>query len=189
MPLHRMEHPGLIFPDSPLHPANNPSKGRKTLAAQKFHRRGTDSHIPLDWGITTNQVARKMKISDSAARQLLHRHSIRNKVVRHPLRNTLQLFWNKKDVETLLRCRPGRTPRIPEGYMTTQEAATLLSLSKTSLARLHKRIKFPTKLIKLKQRKSERVHRIYKRDALIELLRNTRAAGFTVTPCFEHQQP
>lgn len=178
----RLNHPGIIFPDSPLHPINNPQLGTKKMAARKFRRRPVDSVVPLNWGVTTSQVAQKMEISESAARQLLHRHNIRNKVVRHPITNTLQLFWNRLDVDMLNKNIPSRITQLPPGYITTQEAAQLLSLSKTGLTRLNKRVKIPTKLIKFRQRNGERVHRIYRRDALIELLKSTRSAGFTLSP-------
>ncbi len=176
----RIVHPGLIFPDSPLHKNNDPVNGTGEKRKGSAPKRPIDTKVPANWGITTEQISRKLGISASAVRQYLHRRHVSYKLIRQPLMGPALLFWNKNQVLPLLNSYPKPQDKLPEGYITSKEAAMLLGVSNTTLLRLTERHKITTKLIKYHRGDQDtgRLNRVYERESLLEVMKQYRSAHF-----------
>lgn len=174
----RLDHPGLIFPDSPLHAQNKPENQPVVKNRKPAVKRTIANDIPTDWGITTEQICRRLGISASAARQYMHRHDVPYKRISNPLVGPALLFWEKSKVMALISSYPKNHEKLPTGYITGKEARMLFNVSNTTLTRIARRYKIPTKLIKYSKNNSGRMHRVYERDAILEVLRLYQSSGF-----------
>lgn len=107
----------------------------------KMRRKGTDpkSGQPYD-GVSgafveTEEIANRIHCSLSAARQYLHRHGVRFRVVRKG-GGALGLYWLKKDVECVLARREPVCHRLPEGYVDMDAAVRMLGVVRSYVHRL-----------------------------------------------------
>ena len=178
----RLEHPGLIFPDSPLHPRNNTPLPKTHEQKRIIKRRPIEQGISTDWGLTTHQIAKRLGISPSAVRQYMHRHEVPYKLIKNPLIGPSILFWEKSKVLPLINSYPKTQNKMPEGYITGKEACMLLNVSNTSLTRICSRHKINSKLIKFAKKDAWRMHRIYKRDHILKVLKMYQNSGFYAHP-------
>lgn len=175
----RFEHPGLIFPDSPLHPINNlppeePQKKRKKTVKHRPIAQG----ISTDWGLTTHQIAKRLNISTSAVRQYMHRHNVLYKLIKNPLVGPSIIFWEKKQALKAISIYPKKQAGIPEGFITGKDACMLLNTSNTSLTRICSRYKVSSRIVKYAKNDVPRHHRVYKREHILKVLKLYQNSGF-----------
>lgn len=178
----RLDHPGLIFPDSPLHPRNQAKQQKQPKRKKKFIKKTISRNVSIDWGYTTDQISQKLGITPSAVRQYMHRHKIPHKLVCNPITGPAIIFWDKSKVTPLINSYPRPLNKVPEGFITLQEAKMLLNVSSTSLNRLCKRYKVTTRTVKLAKNDIWRLHKVYKRDSILNILKDLRFSGFFASP-------
>lgn len=137
----------------------------------KIRRKGTDPKSGQPYTGTsgafmeTSTIAARLRCSPSAARQYLHRHGVRFRVVR---KNTgsLTLYWRRSDVERLLASREPVCRRPPACYVDMKEAVSLLGVVRSYVYRLAKRGVLREYRCRIKTGRGLRVRCFYHREDL-----------------------
>lgn len=86
------------------------------------------------WGISTRQAARLLGCSDSAARDYLHRHRVKFRVVAEPGRPYCN-YWERSAVQVLVKERGEIVKRNPARLMGMEEALGVLGVGRSTLQR------------------------------------------------------
>lgn len=84
---------------------------------------------PAAWGYTTQQVADLMQISFDAARARLTRAGLAQALSDNGRPVAL---WHKQSVDKVIAQALPRMHAIPEGYVTTKDAMSLLNMAQTT---------------------------------------------------------
>lgn len=110
----------------------------------KIRRRGTNPRSGQPYTeagsafVETSAVAARLCCSASAARQYLHRHGVRFRVVRKGT-GPLALYWRRLDVERVLAGREPVRRRVPPCYMDMAGAVSMLGVVRSYVYRLVKK--------------------------------------------------
>ncbi len=110
----------------------------------KIRRKGTDPKSGQPYAsasgafMETSSIAARLRCSPSAARQYLHRHGVRFRVVRKST-GSLTLCWRRLDVERLLTAREPVCRRAPLHYVNMEEAVRYLGVVRSYVYRLVKK--------------------------------------------------
>ena len=86
------------------------------------------------WGISTRHAARLLGCSDAAARDYLHRHRVRFRVVAESGRPCCN-YWQRSAVLALVKERGEIVKRNPERLMGMDEALAVLGVGRSTLQR------------------------------------------------------
>lgn len=110
----------------------------------KIRRRGTNPKSGQPYAeagsafVETSSIASRLCCSASAARQYLHRHGARFRVVRKGT-GSLALYWRRADVDRILARREPVRRRVPPCYMDMAEAIDMLGVVRSYIYRLVKK--------------------------------------------------
>lgn len=137
----------------------------------KIRRKGTNPKSGQPYAqvggafVETSVIAERLGCSSSAARQYLHRHGARFRVVR---KNTgsLALYWRRQDVERLLSGREPVRRRTPACYADMAEAVSLLGVVRSYIYRLVKKGMLREYRCRMKTARGFRVRCFYHREDL-----------------------
>ena len=103
--------------------------------------------------------------SASAARQYLHRHGVRFRVVRKGT-GPLALYWRRLDVERVLAGREPVRRRVPPCYMDMAGAVSMLGVVRSYVYRLVKKGLLREYRCRMKTARGLRVRCFYHREDL-----------------------
>ena len=108
----------------------------RVLRARPGYERGSGAAYreAPPWGISTRQAARLLGCSDAAAREYLHRHKVRFRVVAEPGRPCCN-YWQRAAVLALVKERGEIVKRNPERLMGMEEALAVLGVGRSTLQR------------------------------------------------------
>lgn len=108
---------------------------RMLRARPGYERKSGEAYreVPA-WGISTRQAARLLGCSDAAARDYLHRHRVRFRVVAVPGRPYCN-YWERTAVQALVKERGQIVKREPERLMGMEEALAVLGVGRSTLQR------------------------------------------------------
>lgn len=100
-----------------------------------YERRSGEAYreVPA-WGISTRHAARLLGCSDSAAREYLHRHHVRFRVVAVPGRPYCN-YWERSAVQALVKERGEIVREPPERLMGLGDALAVLGVKRSTLQR------------------------------------------------------
>jgi len=130
--------PGVIYPKDIL-------KAQPGLC-RKSGRPYTD--IP-SWGITTYEAARLLSCSASAARLMLRRKKITFRIVKRDGSSNIT-YWKKDRVEKLADLKPPIVPAEEvEGLLSTQQAAKILRIGRSTIQRAMKAGKLHSVIVRI----------------------------------------
>ena len=137
----------------------------------KIRRRGTNPRSGQPYTeagsafVETSAVAARLCCSASAARQYLHRHGVRFRVVRKGT-GPLALYWRRLDVERVLAGREPVRRRVPPCYMDMAGAVSMLGVVRSYVYRLVKKGLLREYRCRMKTARGLRVRCFYHREDL-----------------------
>ena len=137
----------------------------------KIRRRGTNPRSGQPYTeagsafVETSAVAARLCCSASAARQYLHRHGVRFRVVRKGT-GPLALYWRRLDVERVLAGREPVRRRVPPCYMDMAGAVRMLGVVRSYVYRLVKKGLLREYRCRMKTARGLRVRCFYHREDL-----------------------
>lgn len=137
----------------------------------KIRRKGTDPKSGQPYAsasgafMETSSIAARLRCSPSAARQYLHRHGVRFRVVRKST-GSLTLCWRRLDVERLLTAREPVCRRAPLHYVNMEEAVRYLGVVGSYVYRLVKKGLLREYRCRIKTARGFRVRCFYHREDL-----------------------
>lgn len=137
----------------------------------KIRRKGTEPKSGQPYAsasgafMETSSIAARLRCSPSAARQYLHRHGVRFRVVRKST-GSLTLCWRRLDVERLLAAREPVCRRAPLCYVNMEEAVRYLGVVRSYVYRLVKKGLLREYRCRIKTVRGFRVRCFYHREDL-----------------------
>lgn len=137
----------------------------------KIRRRGTNPKSGQPYAeagsafVETSSIASRLCCSASAARQYLHRHGARFRVVRKGT-GSLALYWRRADVDRILARREPVRRRVPPCYMDMAEAIDMLGVVRSYIYRLVKKGLLREYRCRMKTARGLRVRCSYHREDL-----------------------
>lgn len=149
-----IKNPKLSFPDhvKVRRRGTNPKSGQPyTQAGSAF--------------VETSAIASRLGCSASAARQYLHRHGVRFRVVRKDT-GSLALYWRREDVDRVLLRREPVRRRVPLCYMDMAEAVGMLGVVRSYIYRLVKKGLLREYRCRMKTTRGLRIRCFYHREDL-----------------------
>ena len=126
----------------------------------KIRRRGTNPRSGQPY-----TEAGSAFVETSAARQYLHRHGVRFRVVRKGT-GPLALYWRRLDVERVLDGREPVRRRVPPCYMDMAGAVSMLGVVRSYVYRLVKKGLLREYRCRMKTARGLRVRCFYHREDL-----------------------
>lgn len=137
----------------------------------KIRRKGTNPRSGQPYSqaggafVETSSIAKRLCCSASAARQYLHRHGARFRVVRKST-GSLALYWSRQDVERILTGREPVRRRAPACYMDMTEAVSFLGVVRSYVYRLVKKGMLREYRCRMKTARGFRIRCFYHREDL-----------------------
>lgn len=137
----------------------------------KIRRRGTNPKSGQPYAeagsafVETSSIASRLCCSASAARQYLHRHGARFRVVRKGT-GSLALYWRRADVDRILARREPVRRRVLPCYMDMAEAIDMLGVVRSYIYRLVKKGLLREYRCRMKTARGLRVRCFYHREDL-----------------------
>ena len=108
---------------------------RVLRARPGYERRSGEAYREAPaWGISTREAARLLGCSEAAAREYLHRHRVRFRVVAEQGRPCCN-YWQRSAVQALVKARGEIVLREPERLMGMEEALAVLGVGRSTLQR------------------------------------------------------
>ena len=102
-------------------------------------RSGKPYRVPQsNWGVTSNEAAKLLHCTPSAARSLLHRHRVPFRIVGAE-GQSLRFFWNKKRVQALVAQRLPIAIKSSLTLIDAAEAQRILGVGRSTLYRYERR--------------------------------------------------
>ena len=120
--------PGVIYPQEMLVQSAPPDKEEKEEEIL--------TRPPL-WGIPTEEVARQLGCTVSAARMRMKRNGVERVKVRNS-KGILLSYWRREQVRKLCTNTTELVESMPSSYLTAAATAHLLQISRSSLSRYEK---------------------------------------------------
>lgn len=137
----------------------------------KTRRKGTNPKSGLPYAecggafVETSAIASQLCCSASAARQYLHRHGARFRVVRKGT-GSLALYWRRLDVDRILARREPVRRRVPPCHVDIATAVSMLGVVRSYIYRLVKKGLLREYRCRMKTTRGFRVRCFYNREDL-----------------------
>lgn len=157
-----IQHPGLVFPSTAL--KANPMKHRKFRLQE---------HAP-PWGISTQEVMLLLHCSSSRVRQKLHEHQVHYVHVKRRS-SPPSLYWNREEVEQIVRNELPITINTPKGCVNSETACQLLGLARSGLHRYAKKGTLKTRIFRSRSRCGLRTRCFYVKKDVEALAKHLQA--------------
>ena len=143
---------------------------------------------PLHWGITTNEAARLLGSTPSAARSWLHRHKIPFRIVCEE-GQVMRLFWRKQSVLKHANMRLPVLSQRSEELVDSAETLRILGVGRSTLYRYEQRGQLNVVKVRISTSRGMRTCSFYKRaevEHLADYITILRSKEADIS-CFRHR--